>query len=398
MSDMRKYIKVLNESFVAEGPSYEEGVIAILQKYPGAIEALKAGEYPEDPNLMEELYDYFLESGEMPYGIAKARDGDPDEWIMDELTSIVPYEGGMGEAAVEEDSIYAGADEYKDTVHPHESGGDGDTPDEKFGDDEIYEEEDDMSEENTNEEWETQFNETLARMKQLAGVRVVAEEEDETVEEEKEEVDEASKPDFADIDGDGDKEEPMKKAAKDKEEKVDEAADEEIEEDKEEIDEGNKPDFLDMDDDGDKEEDMKDAIKDKEEKVDEAADEEIDEEDKEEVDEAAELARFLKLSGLSEDSIYPDAKHMSTEKKWDQMGSDGPHPDQKFGNDEIYGDEEGPMKHTNKTTSPGEDKTPSAPFTRKMAEAAIAGNDTFEHEGQTFKVRMNEDRAKEILG
>lgn len=49
-------------------------------------------------------------------------------------------------------------------------------------------------------------------------------------------VEEAAKPDFADIDGDGDKEEPMKKAAKDKkeDEKVDEAVDEAAEEELEE--------------------------------------------------------------------------------------------------------------------------------------------------------------------
>ena len=39
---------------------------------------------------------------------------------------------------------------------------------------------------------------------------------DKKPDDEDEEVDEAAKPDFADIDGDGDKKEPMKKAAKDK--------------------------------------------------------------------------------------------------------------------------------------------------------------------------------------
>jgi hypothetical protein len=66
-----------------------------------------------------------------------------------------------------------------------------------------------------------------------------------------------SKPDFLDLDKDGNKKEPMKKAAKDV--KVKEAA---------------KPDFLDLDKDGDKKEPMKKAAKDKkvkEEKVDEKA-------------------------------------------------------------------------------------------------------------------------------
>jgi hypothetical protein len=58
---------------------------------------------------------------------------------------------------------------------------------------------------------------------------------------------ESAKPDFLDVDKDGDKAEPFKKAVKDKKQ-VEEAA---------------KPDFLDMDKDGDKKEPMKKAVKDK---------------------------------------------------------------------------------------------------------------------------------------
>ena len=72
-------------------------------------------------------------------------------------------------------------------------------------------------------------------------------------------LEEGAKPDFLDMDKDGDKKEPMKKAVDDKE-KVDEA----------------KPDFLDMDKDGDKKEPMKKAINDKD-----------DEDDEEKVDESA---------------------------------------------------------------------------------------------------------------
>jgi hypothetical protein len=59
-------------------------------------------------------------------------------------------------------------------------------------------------------------------------------------------VKEAAKPDFLDMDKDGDKKEPMKKAAKDTKVK-----------------EGAKPDFLDMDKDGNKKEPMKKAVADK---------------------------------------------------------------------------------------------------------------------------------------
>jgi len=31
--------------------------------------------------IYDSLYDYYVDSGEMPYGTMKARDGDPCEWI-----------------------------------------------------------------------------------------------------------------------------------------------------------------------------------------------------------------------------------------------------------------------------------------------------------------------------
>ena len=35
------------------------------------------------------LYDHFCNSEEMPYGVAKARDGDPVVWILDYLDELV---------------------------------------------------------------------------------------------------------------------------------------------------------------------------------------------------------------------------------------------------------------------------------------------------------------------
>tara|TARA_R110000824_G_scaffold330874_1_gene517634 strand:- start:50 stop:268 length:219 start_codon:yes stop_codon:yes gene_type:complete len=40
----------------------------------------------DEPKLMEELFTYFQE--DMPYGTQKARDGDPDEWIMNRLEDL----------------------------------------------------------------------------------------------------------------------------------------------------------------------------------------------------------------------------------------------------------------------------------------------------------------------
>jgi hypothetical protein len=43
-----------------------------------------------DSTLYEKLYEYFVfEVSEMPYGIAKARTGDPDTWILEKLDSLM---------------------------------------------------------------------------------------------------------------------------------------------------------------------------------------------------------------------------------------------------------------------------------------------------------------------
>ena len=38
--------------------------------------------------VYEDLYNYFANSGEMPYGVMKARTGMPDEWIIDKLIDL----------------------------------------------------------------------------------------------------------------------------------------------------------------------------------------------------------------------------------------------------------------------------------------------------------------------
>ena len=41
----------------------------------------------EEP-YWEKLYSYFSNSGEMPYGVAKARTGEPDAWILDYIENL----------------------------------------------------------------------------------------------------------------------------------------------------------------------------------------------------------------------------------------------------------------------------------------------------------------------
>ena len=51
------------------------------------IKGIIAGtvEMDDYPDFIEKLFDHYLNSGEMPYGVAKARTGDPYQWIADKL-------------------------------------------------------------------------------------------------------------------------------------------------------------------------------------------------------------------------------------------------------------------------------------------------------------------------
>ena len=53
-----------------------------MKKYN--IKDLEEIEYGKD--CFDELLDYFAD--EMPYGVMKARDGMPDEWIIDKLIDL----------------------------------------------------------------------------------------------------------------------------------------------------------------------------------------------------------------------------------------------------------------------------------------------------------------------
>ena len=62
---------------------YEE-IKAILIKHD--VTDLDQIEYGSE--VYDDLFDYYMSSGEMPYGIMKAREGDPDVWIVDRLIDL----------------------------------------------------------------------------------------------------------------------------------------------------------------------------------------------------------------------------------------------------------------------------------------------------------------------
>jgi len=39
----------------------------------------------DNTKLWDKLFGYYLDSGDMPYGVAKARTGEPDIWILNAL-------------------------------------------------------------------------------------------------------------------------------------------------------------------------------------------------------------------------------------------------------------------------------------------------------------------------
>ena len=54
-------------------------------------------------NLYDALYDYYLDRGDMPYGIAKAREGDPYEWVEEHFYADMGSQ--MSEGAVAEQTV-----------------------------------------------------------------------------------------------------------------------------------------------------------------------------------------------------------------------------------------------------------------------------------------------------
>jgi hypothetical protein len=62
----------------------------ICEKYRETLIALReTGEF-DDLDAYESFYEYFATTnGEMPYGTAKARTGDPDQWIYTRLQNLI---------------------------------------------------------------------------------------------------------------------------------------------------------------------------------------------------------------------------------------------------------------------------------------------------------------------
>ncbi len=84
--------------------SASETLDHILGRFKYEVKQFESGE-ELDSNLYDALYDYYSLNGEMPYGTAKARTGDPMEWVADklyrELHSQGPRMPSLGEDSVD---------------------------------------------------------------------------------------------------------------------------------------------------------------------------------------------------------------------------------------------------------------------------------------------------------
>ena len=71
------------------GRGEKEEVQKILDQNAESYQAVLAGEdLITFGKLYRELLSYYMSNGEMPYAVAKAREGDPEAWIMDRLDSM----------------------------------------------------------------------------------------------------------------------------------------------------------------------------------------------------------------------------------------------------------------------------------------------------------------------
>lgn len=83
----------VNESRLMD--SAGETIEHILNRFKHEVKQFEqGGDLAQD--LYEALFDYYSDAGEIPYGIAKARDGDPMEWVASNLQSHLSGGGIVG--------------------------------------------------------------------------------------------------------------------------------------------------------------------------------------------------------------------------------------------------------------------------------------------------------------
>jgi len=93
-SKSRRAFKVIAEG--AEFNVSDSGLARVLKRFPHEVKVFKDGGDLGDA-LYDALYDHYCSTGEMPYGTMKARDGDPYEWVAQQLDRDISYDTGLTE-------------------------------------------------------------------------------------------------------------------------------------------------------------------------------------------------------------------------------------------------------------------------------------------------------------
>ena len=95
LSNATKGKKKIKESTMDTNPIVNAELKKVLKRFPHEVAKFES-EGELDNHLYDALFDHYLDNGEMPYGVSKARDGDPYNWISDQLASdLNPPARGM---------------------------------------------------------------------------------------------------------------------------------------------------------------------------------------------------------------------------------------------------------------------------------------------------------------
>jgi hypothetical protein len=203
---------------VNESIQLNEGQLqAIVRKFGKEVRDF-ANDGDLDNDLFDALYDYYFD--DMPYGVKKARDGDPYEWVSERFYDAIQH----GDVEISESNV--------DSMVDLSFGNDNELTElarlaglEEMDRAEYIKQQDTKAERAGN----TEFNAfgQLFKTDEISEGQCNMSEAGKMCPEhgmvECGSMYESAKPDFLDIDKDGDKEESMKDAAKDKDEELDEA-------------------------------------------------------------------------------------------------------------------------------------------------------------------------------
>jgi hypothetical protein len=86
-------LEPMNESRLMDAAG--ETIDHVLNRFKAEVRNFEQGG-DLDKDLYDALFDYYFDRGEIPYGIAKARDGDPMEWVATNLESHLRGGGLVG--------------------------------------------------------------------------------------------------------------------------------------------------------------------------------------------------------------------------------------------------------------------------------------------------------------